>query len=238
MSEPGLPGGAAGGYGAAFVLWLVAAALGAIPRRGAPALQALLVGAGSGLLIAAATGGNGTLVLPLPWFLGDAPFMFVIDPLSRWFLIIIGLVGLAAIVFSPGYLLHLRRRVAIELYWAALALLMASMAMVVLAANALVFLVAWELMALTSFALVAADHEQHAVRQAALVYLGATRVGTAFLMAGFLWAHQLTGSWQFSAWWISGPTAVGPALLIFIGLATKAGCWPFHLWLPRRRCRR
>ena len=58
-------------------------------------------------------------------------------------------------------------------------------------------------MALSSFALVAADHEQHSVRHAALVYLGATRAGTAFLMGGFLWAHLLTGSWEFSAWRIA-----------------------------------
>src|SRR5439155_3052681 len=100
--------------------------------------------------------------------------------------------------FSPGYLLHLRRRVGAGFYWTALSALMASMALVVLAANAILFLVAWEAMALASFALVAADNEQHTVRQAALVYLGATRAGTAFLMAGFLWAHQLTGSWEFA----------------------------------------
>src|SRR5947208_466030 len=82
---------------------------------------------------------------------------------------------------------------------------------VVLAANGVVFLVAWELMALSSFALVAADHEQHSVRQAALIYLGATRVGTAFLMAGFLWAHQLTGTWEFARWTLAGPSALGPA---------------------------
>jgi hydrogenase-4 component B len=51
-------------------------------------------------------------------------------------------------------------------------------------------------------------------------------------MAGFLWAHQLTGSWSFADWHLHGAQALGPALLIFLGLAVKAGCWPFHLWLP------
>ncbi|MHB1189837.1 MAG: proton-conducting transporter transmembrane domain-containing protein [Armatimonadota bacterium] len=177
-------------------------------------------------------GRDHAVTIPAPWFLGVAPFRFVADPLSRWFLGIIGLVGVSAAVFSPGYLHHLRNRVALGFVWSALALLLASMSLVVLSANALVFMVAWELMALSSFALVASDHEQHSVQRAALVYLGATRAGTAFLMAGFLWAHHLTGSWDFSAWWLSGSSALGPALLIFVGLAVKAGCWPFHLWLP------
>jgi hydrogenase-4 component B len=234
MSLPELPGGFAAWYATALLLWFVALVLGAVRLRGAsPALPVLVTG-GSALLLLAATaaGGEGALVLPRPWFLGAAPFAFVVDPLSRWFLAIIGLVGIAAALFSPGYLEHLRHRVALGVFWAALALLMASMSLVVLAGNAIAFLVAWEVMALSSFALVATDHEQHAVRSAALVYLGATRVGTAFLMAGFLWAHQLCGTWEFSRWALSGEAALGPAALIFIGLAAKAGCWPFHLWLP------
>ncbi len=183
-------------------------------------------------MLVAFAGGTRTVTLPLPWFIGDAGFTFVIDPLSRWFLAIIGLIGIPVTLFSPGYLQHLRQRVSLGFVWAALALLMTSMAGVVLSANALVFLVAWEVMALSSFALVAADHEQRDIRRAAFVYLGATRAGTAFLMTGFLWVHHLTGSWSFADWGLSGATALAPALLILVGLATKAGCWPFHLWLP------
>ena len=184
------------------------------------------------LLLGALVGGDFRLYLPLPWFLGDAPVSFVADPLSRWFLGIIGLVGVPVALFTPGYMEHLRSRVSLGLVWSALALLLASMAGVVLAANALVFLVAWELMALSSYGLVAADHGKESIRRAAFVYLGATRVGTALLMAGFLWVHQLTGSWNFADWHLTGAAALGPALLIFGGLAVKAGCWPFHLWLP------
>jgi hydrogenase-4 component B len=233
MSVPALSGGFGGWFSAAILLWLAAAAMGlARPRANGP-WPAVLVGVGSGLtLVAALAGGDERLALPLPWFLGTAGFDLVADPLSRWFLGIIGLVGVAVAVFAGGYLQHLRKRVALGFVWAALAALLASMSGVVLASNAVLFLVAWEVMALSSFALVAADHAQHSVRHAALVYLGATRAGTAFLMGGFLWAHQLTGSWDFAAWTLSGRAALGPALLIFIGLATKAGCWPFHLWLP------
>ncbi|MGE0082628.1 MAG: proton-conducting transporter membrane subunit, partial [Thiohalomonadaceae bacterium] len=33
-------------------------------------------------------------------------------------------------------------------------------------------------------------------------------------------------------WHLHGMTALAPALLILLGLLTKAGSWPFHLWLP------
>jgi hydrogenase-4 component B len=218
--------------GAALLFWTAAAVAGIVRRYAPGVLLPWLTGAGSAATLAAAAVGDGTVSFSLPWFLGVAPFTFMADPLSRWFLGIIGFVGIVIAVFSPGYLQHLRKRVAVGFVWSALAVLLASMALVVLAGNAVVFLVAWEVMALSSFALVAADHDQHSVRHAALVYLGATRVGTAFLMGGFLWAHQLTGSWEFAGWSLSGTSALGPALLIFVGLATKAGCWPFHLWLP------
>ncbi len=220
-------------YLAALCLWTGVILVGVLRKHSSSLLLSTAIGFGSALLLAAAMlGGNQVMTAPTPWFLAVSPFRFTVDPLSRWFLGIISIVGIAAAVFSPGYLHHLRKRVALGFVWSALALLMISMSMVVLSANALVFLVAWELMALSSFALVASDHEQHSVQRAALVYLGATRTGTAFLMAGFLWAHHLTGSWDFHAWHLSGGEALGPALLIFVGLGVKAGCWPFHLWLP------
>jgi hydrogenase-4 component B len=217
----------------AFALWVVAALLGLVGRRGTRIGLPLLVEAGCLVtLVAAAVGGDCRFALPMPLYLGLAPAAFLADGLSRWFLLLIGLVGAAVVPFAPAYLRHLERRVSLGVLWAALAGLMASMCLVVMAANAVVFLVAWEAMALTSFALVASDHERRSVRQAALVYLCATRVGTGFLMAGFLWLHQITGSWVFSQWSVSGAQALGPCLLILVGLATKAGCWPFHLWLP------
>ena len=233
MSLPELSGGASLWLGSALLAWLAVLAAGLLLRRHNGPVFPLLTGAGSILLLLGAlAGGNATLVLPLPWFLGDAEFQFVIDPLSRWFLAIIGVIGIPVALFSPGYLEHLRDRVSLGMVWAMLALLLASMAGVVLAGNAVVFLVAWEVMALSSFALVAADHGDQEIRRAAFVYLGATRVGTALLMAGFLWAHYLTRSWTFADWMIADRAALAPALLILAGLATKAGCWPFHLWLP------
>ncbi len=84
---------------------------------------------------------------------------------------------------------------------------------------ALTFLVAWERMSLSSCVLVATEHRAAATRQAALISLGATRVGTAGLAGAFLWAHALTSScsWALTDWHLVGLPAAGPGLLLLGG---------------------
>ena len=215
----------------ALMAWLVLLGGGQAHRRCALAslvggLAALVGGA---LLL---TREPSAVYLAAPFNLGGVAFGFRLDPLAGWFIGLIGLVTAATSLYQPGYLRHLSHHANLRAYWPSVGLLLVSMVGVVTAANAPTFLCAWELMSLSSFALVATDARTPAVRSAALVYLGATRVGTAALMGGFLWAHALTGSWYFEAWHLSGSAALGPGLLVFVGLAVKAGLWPFHLWLP------
>ncbi len=218
---------------AALALFGVAGVLGLLrptSRFGVPGVLCIL---GSALcLTTALVGTEGTLALPDAIGLAGVEVSFRVDGLSRWFMGLIGVVGLAVSVYLPGYLLHLRGRAQPGLVWSGLAVLFASMAGVVMAVNAIVFFAFWELMAVSSFLLVATEHERQAVRRAAFIYLGATRLGSAFLVAGFFWMYSVTGSWEFSDWVVQGVRASGPSALILVGLLTKAGSWPFHLWLP------
>jgi hydrogenase-4 component B len=217
----------------ALAIFGIASLLGLLRSASRVGVAGVLSIAGCALcLLSAFIGKTGLVTLPAGIGLAGTDISFVIDPLSRWFLGLIGVVGLPICIYLPGYLQHLRGRARPGLVWSGLALLFASMAGVVIARNALVFFAFWELMALSSFLLVATEHERQAVRRAAFIYLGATRIGSAFLMAGFLWAHAMTGSWNFQEWIIRGGEASGPAALILVGLLTKAGSWPFHLWLP------
>src|SRR5438132_670136 len=125
MIIPQLAGGFGSWFGAGVALWAVAALAGVAWRNTAGPQLPLLLGAGSALTLAAAVaGGDQSFAVLPPWFLGVAPFGFVADGLSRWFLGIIGFVGMAVALFSPDYLQHLRKRVAIGFVWAALAVLM------------------------------------------------------------------------------------------------------------------
>lgn len=219
------------------ILWIAASVTAPPSRRDDDGrIRSLVVGLGALSLLGAAILGLARhsvgFALPSPFFLGMADFDFRLDGLAAWFLGVIAIVAAPVAIYTPVYMDHLRQRVDMRLFHASLPLLLLSMALVVLAANVLVFLVAWELMSLSSFLLVATDHREPSTRRAALIYLCATRIGTAFLAGGFLWTHALTGSWTFTDWHIHGASALGPGLLILVGLGVKAGIWPFHLWLP------
>lgn len=170
---------------------------------------------------------------PQPIEIGIFPFTFSMDTLSCVFVAMLGVVTLATSLFSPAYLRHLENRINTGIYWSALCLFVLGMFLVLVSADAITFLVFWELMSLSSAALVASDHRQHRVQQAALLYLGATRIATAFLAVGFLWMYHLTHSWAFADWQFVGHEQHIAAFLIFIGFCIKAGVWPFHIWLPK-----
>jgi hydrogenase-4 component B len=217
---------------AALGLWLLGCIVSLVRPSGTPWIGMTLSGIACVLCIVAAFLPGGTVALQPPFGLAGVEIGAFVDSLSRWFLGIIGVVGLAVTVYTPDYLKHLRGHAQPGWVWSGMALLFASMSGVVVARNAIVFFAAWEMMALSSFLLVGTEHERQTVRNAAFIYLGATRIGSAFLMGGFFWAHALTGSWNFQDWNLHGPSGVGPAILIGIGFLTKAGSWPFHLWLP------
>ncbi|MDD5705564.1 MAG: proton-conducting transporter membrane subunit [Kiritimatiellae bacterium] len=174
----------------------------------------------------------------LPWMSAiGGEFALRLDPLAAVFMIPLCLVcGLAA-VYGVAYLSGGHARKPQAGAWVFTVLLVVSMALVLLARNALLFLVAWEAMALTSFLLVTHDDEQAEVRRAGRTYLIATHLGTIFLLIFFLTAAHLTGSLDFDAW-RGLPALLSPRLsaLLFacaiIGFGTKAGFMPLHVWLP------
>jgi hydrogenase-4 component B len=169
---------------------------------------------------------------PAPLYLYFTPFALHLDPLATIFLALLGTICAAVALFSPGYLARMEDHCNMSLYWTTLFLFVSTMGGVILSANALTFLVCWELMSLSSVALVASDHARLKARRAAMIYLGATRIASAFILGSFLWMHYIFNSWNFIDWKLGTFESLFPAILLFIGLAIKAGIFPFHLWLP------
>ena len=182
-----------------------------------------------------------TWTLSLPWneVIG-ASFTVGFDPLTGLFLLpIYGLSAVCAL-FGGGYLAHMRGARGLGSQWLFYSLLVASMALVVMARNAVLFLMAWEMMSLSSWLLVTFESEREDVRQAGITYLAATQIGTAFLLVMFLvlgGAPARTGDVGANLDFARFTTMPGPAagvvfLLALVGFGTKAGIVPLHTWLP------
>lgn len=163
---------------------------------------------------------------------GGNPVSLHCDTLSCFFLLLLGSVSFCCALFSPHYLVHLSGKISSRLYWSALLTFLVGMALVLLSANAVVFLVAWELMSLSSATLVVSEYRQHQAQRAAFIYVVATRIASIFLTAGFLIMYGKFSSISFSEWSFSEPLSWLPASLIALGLIIKSGIWPFHIWLP------
>src|SRR5262249_13010244 len=147
---------------------------------------------------------------------------------------VFALAALAA-VYGRTYLRAYHGTKPVGLAWLWFNLLVASMALVLASRHALLFLVAWEVMSLSAYLLITFEHENHDVRRAGLVYLLATHVGMAFLVAMFLLFGRYTGGFVFSAMQSHGFSGGGAALLFALalfGFGVKAGLVPLHVWLP------
>src|ERR1051326_8600682 len=109
------------------------------------------------------------------------------------------------------------------------------MAIVVMAHDAVIFLFAWEAMALSAFFLVSTEDHEPAARRAAWIYLVATHVGTLCLFALFTLLHHATSSFAFDPI-ASAAIAPGTAKAMFVlavcGFGAKCGIMPLHVWLP------
>jgi hydrogenase-4 component B len=165
--------------------------------------------------------------------LGMASIDLRYDGLSGVFLVAFGLSVTAASLSIVG------SRARTRLEGCAYPLFLASMLLVLGAANAFAFLLAWELMALLSALLVVGLRPSRSVISAGYLYLAMTHVATAALLVGFgILAAGNGGALDFESW-RAGSGALAPGLrdvaflLVLVGFATKAGAMPLHAWLPR-----
>jgi hydrogenase-4 component B len=177
-----------------------------------------------------------TVELRLAWPVPLGSFYLVADPLTAFFLLpILLLTGLSAI-YGVEYLAAWRGKKSLGAAWFFFNLLAASMVLVVLARNGVLFLAAWEAMSLASFFLVTFENEKDAVRHAGWVYLVATHLGTVCLFLLFVLLGRQAGSLDFDRFVVAGRSGQPLVDLCFIlallGFGTKAGLMPLHVWLP------
>ncbi len=159
---------------------------------------------------------------------------FVIDPLSAWFILIINLIVVPGVWYSPGYLKGYEQSANLSLHYVMLVWMHLSMIMVCIVQNGLAFLFVWEIMSLSSFLLVIFDNQERSVLRAGLNYLVQMHISVICLMIAFFIVYQSEGGFEFSkiGEYFSKYNNIPLFLLFFVGFGFKAGIVPFHTWLP------
>ena len=202
--------------------------------RAAERASAVLSAAGSAAGLAGAVGALRSPrpdFLAAPWQVPGGAILLRLDGLAAAFLIVIFLVSGLGAVYGLGYWSREeqpRSAARLRFFYA---LMTVGLALVVTAAHAVLFLLAWELMAVSAFFLVATDDDKPEVRRAAWVYLVATHAGTACLFAAFALLRAGSGSFEIQRVALS-PSASVVFVLGVVGFGMKAGIVPLHFWLP------
>ena len=160
-----------------------------------------------------------------------------LNTLSAFFLTVIGLISLPVAIYSIGYLGHSAGVRRLRAFGALINLLLLSLVLIVAAADAIVFLMAWETMAFLSYLMVNFDYEETRVIRSSYLMLAVSELGTIGILVAFLLLYQASGSFGFDALRAAAPTLSVPLrsavfLLAFFGFGAKAGVLPLQLWLP------
>ncbi|MDD5028291.1 MAG: hydrogenase 4 subunit B [Rhodoferax sp.] len=173
-------------------------------------------------------------VAVLPLGLPQLPFHLRLDSLSAFFLLLIGGVAAGVSTFAAGYFRQGEGTppglMCLEYH-----VFLASLALVVMADDAYVFMVAWETMAMSSFFLVIANHRIPAIRNAGYLYLLVAHVGALAILLCFGVLQANTGDYTFAnmrAQHLSPFWASTAFVLALFGFGAKAGVLPLHAWLP------
>jgi len=160
----------------------------------------------------------------------------VLNPLGALFVLLVVMVAVPAVLHGIGYARHgLDSRTAA----CVLPIFVTTLLLVPSAGSVATFMVLWELMALTSLALVLVDHgRSEAVQSAASWYAVLTQGGAALILVGFLVVAAHSSGQSFAAIALhSRHLSPGVRGLVFVlalvGFGSKAGVVPFHVWLPK-----
>ncbi|MEO5357398.1 MAG: hydrogenase 4 subunit B [Nitrospirae bacterium YQR-1] len=199
---------------------------------------ASLVTAIAGLL--AVTGGI-TEQMVLPLGLPALPFHLRLDSLSGFFLFVVGLLSCYVSIYSIGYVNGLAEGKPVKRLIVFYNLFVMGMIMVILADDAMFFMISWEVMAASSYFLVIFEDGRSENRRAAYLYMVMAHVGAILILLSFgVLAGITTGFENFTAYTFDAMRqtefplrwATAAFLLSFLGFAAKAGVIPFHVWLP------
>lgn len=180
--------------------------------------------------------------IPISHYIFGDNIRFVIDKLSAWFILVIDITCVTGIWYGGYYMSMYKKQLSnISLHFISYILLLISMIYVVISQHMLVFMIFWEIMAITSFLLVIFVNDKEDVIRSGINYLIQMHIGAAFLVLAFIWSYILSSDFSFDSLsrsfvlvsdMFGGWGSLILFILFFVGFAIKAGFIPLHTWLP------
>ncbi|MCV7122967.1 hypothetical protein H7H53_07520, partial [Mycobacterium lacus] len=165
------------------------------------------------------------------WLLPLSGIQIELGRLGGFFMALTGGVAVPVGCYLIGYA---RREHLGGVTLAVVPLFVAAMILVPAAGSVTTFLLAWELMAITSLILVLSEHTRPQVRSAGLSYAVMTQLGFVAILVGLMVLVTAGGADRLAD--LAGIPA-GPRTAVFVltlvGFGSKAGLVPLHAWLPR-----
>jgi hydrogenase-4 component B len=178
---------------------------------------------------------------PVRWSISSGiplfAYSFDYDALAGFFNLTLAILAGAVSTYSFSYLKEFEGKRNIGFFGFLFHLLLLSLTIVFTAANAFLFLIGWEVMALVAYGLVTFYHEDRETRRAGLLYIVMAHIDAGCLLLGFALLMHVSGSADFASFYkaaahLSSAQQAAAFVLFFLGFGIKAGVIPFHIWLP------
>jgi hydrogenase-4 component B len=176
---------------------------------------------------------------PLWALKGLATLTLTLDRLSAVFLFVTGLMLFQASIFAGGELRRESNQQNARVFTVLLLGLFASIALIFIAADAVLFLLGWEVMSVLSYLLIVHNRgQENGHASAGYLLLAMGEAGTLAAALSFLVLGIKVNSVDFAtlksaASGLSGGARWAAFLFSFFGFGVKAGLVPVNGWLPR-----
>ncbi len=157
------------------------------------------------------------------------------DSLSNFFLMFIFSVFFYISLYQIKYIEKFEKEINMPLFSFLFGIMLISVYFVVIAFNGFVFMIFWEIMAISSYFLVMTKHYIQGTKKAAFLMAVIMEIGAMLIVVGLIILYLRSNSFNFELLKnLTMPTYVKEIvfLLFLFGFGAKMGIVPLHIWLP------
>ena len=178
-----------------------------------------------------------TLIWKLPGNFISLP-QFRLDSVGMFFSFLVSFIAFAVSLFSFDYAKFYEKKANLAVFASLFNAFILSMLLVIASDNVFSFMLLWEIMTLISALLILINDGEGASKNV-MIYLGIAQIGASCLMVALIIMASIAGTFEFSKF-DHLEMGMGMSITLFslllIGLGSKAGMFPFHVWLPIAYC--